>query len=137
MLYNILITNKSPHRIREAETPLKAPLMPLQMRSAVFYMQKNNVMEKKTNYVVSLSQKEKEALEEIISFEETLNLDIVCTMQVIADYYLRSPLDNDGDCAKKAMDQIYFLSQVRQIVENILPVCDQIIKQVGTVDNIK
>ena len=42
MFYNFFITNKSPHRIRETETPLKASLMPLQMRSAVFYMQKIN-----------------------------------------------------------------------------------------------
>ena len=92
-------------------------------------------MEEKRLFLVSLSDKEKKALEKIVPFEENLKLDIVCTMEVIAEYYMQCPFDDCAEYAKKAMDQIYFLSEIRKIIENILPICEQIKKQVGTIDN--
>ena len=91
-------------------------------------------MEEKKLFLVSLSGKEKETLDKIVSFEENLKLDIVCTMEVIAGYYMQCPIDDCAEYAKKAMDQIVFLSEIRQIIENVLPICEQIKNQVGTVD---
>ena len=91
-------------------------------------------MEEKKLFLVSLSDKEKKALDKIVSFEENLKLDIVCTMEVIAEYYMQCPFDDCAEYAKKAMDQIYFLSEVWKNIENVLPICEQIKNQIGTVD---
>ena len=90
-------------------------------------------MEKKL-FLVSLSDNEKESLKKIVSFDENLNLDIVCTMKVISKYYLFSSPDSNKEYAENAMNQIVFLSEIPQIIEIILPICEQIINQVGTID---